>query len=800
MLNYAAGSSVVGYNLTKSLRFRASASANLVRTPASAGDQQKFTYSGWIKRGNISSGSTNNTLISTNEAAASWALISFATDNTIQVSFTAGLSPGTYTSAVFRDPSAWYHIVVAVDTTQATAANRIKIYVNGVLQAIGTANYPAQNTNTQFNSTVIHRVGGYAGAFFDGYMADVYWIDGQALTPASFGSTNALTGVWQPAPYTGTYGTNGFYLPFTDNSALTTSSNVGLGKDFSGNGNYWTTNNISITAGVTYDSMTDVPTLTNATTANYAVLNPLNKNGNAALSAGNLTVFTASNDVNFTASTIAMVANNKYYFELTCQTVTALNFYQAVGIWSVDQFRNFDSGVYTQYYVYDGRATFYNGSAGSGAYGATWTNGDVIGVAVDMTAGSMVFYKNGVSQGTATTTINTALAYYATIFTYTTQASVNFGQRPFAYTPPTGFVALNTFNLPTSTIVKGNTVMDATLYTGNGATGQSVTNTAAFKPDLVWLKQRSAGTTFNLLYDSIRGATKYLSSNSTVAEGTVASSLTAFNSNGFTVGADPSGADNGWNASGASNVAWQWQAGQGVTSSNTSGTITSQVSVNAAAGFSVVTYTGTGANATVGHGLGVAPKMFFVKRRNSAESWAVFHDNLSTAANCLLLNLTNAQTSAPAVFNSTAPSSSVFSIGTDTATNASASTYVAYCWSEIDGFSKFGVYTGNSNADGPFIYCGFRPKFVLFKGKTFANNWYIIDSTTNTINVAGAGLKPNAADAEIATSTTENAVDFLSNGFKLRNNAASVAFNNSSGQEFVYAAFAENPFKNSLAR
>jgi hypothetical protein len=434
------------------------------------------------------------------------------------------------------------------------------------------------------------------------------------------------------------------------------------------------------------------------------------------------------------------------------------------------------------------------------AYGASYVIGDIIAIAFDATAGTLTFYKNNVSQGVAFTGL-TAQYFFAVGGYNFGQWAANFGQRPFAYTPPTGFVALNTFNLPTATILKGNTVMDATLYTGNGST-QTITNAAGFRPDFVWVKTRSSGSFGHALFDSVRGAPRRLASNLTEAENTTGSfgQVSSFNSNGFTVATGSSSfGETGLNA--LTYVGWQWQAGQGSSSSNTAGSITSTVSVNASAGFSVVTFN-IGSSvppATVGHGLGVAPKLIIAKDRTTAGGWPVFHASATNQNQYLVLNGTGAVASATNVWGSSLPTSSVFGV-TAGITLGANSNCVAYCWSEIDGFSKFGSYVGNSNADGPFIYCGFRPKFVMFKGSSFDNNWYIIDSTTNTINVAGTGLKPNASDSEIANSTTQNAVDFLSNGFKLRNNAAAVAFNNSSGQTFIYAAFAENPFRNSLAR
>jgi hypothetical protein len=343
--------------------------------------------------------------------------------------------------------------------------------------------------------------------------------------------------------------------------------------------------------------------------------------------------------------------------------------------------------------------------------------------------------------------------------------------------------------MPTPTIPDGELFMNATLYTGTGA-AQSITNGAAgqsFQPDLVWVKSRS-NTNFNTLMDSVRGTNKLVYSNSTAAEETNAQIFTALNSNGFSVGTD-----NSANQSGQTFVAWQWKAG-GTAVTNTAGSITSQVSANTTSGFSIVTYTGTGANATVGHGLGVAPKMIIVKRRDSGpSSWTVWHSTFSSIE-YIYLNLTNAvsSSSGSTVWNSTVPSSSVFSLGTYSDVNASGGTHVAYCWTPIAGYSAIGSYTGNGSADGPFVYLGFRPRFVLVKRTDSTSTWGLIDTARDTYNVTTKLLFANTPDAENTSYTPE---DILSNGFKLRD----TTYNISSGT-YIYMAFCENPFKFANAR
>ena len=786
-----------GYNLTRSLRTRASASGYLSRTPSSAGNQKTWTISAWFKRGQLG---VRQQLVTVGTGSGLYFYVNFNATDTLEIN-TYDSSVGTpiwqlITTQVFRDPSAWYHIVISTDTTQATAANRVKVYINGnQVTAFSTAVYPTLNYDTRYNANVTSWLNSYIGAssFYDGYTAEFNSVDGQALTPSSFGSTNTLTGVWQPARYTGTYGTNGFYLPFTDNSALTTSSNVGLGKDFSGNGNYWTTNNISITAGVTYDSMTDVPTLTSATAANYAVMNPIGgatTGITATISNGNLNAALSAPSSNIIAipATIG-VTSGSYYWEVTVvSTNSTYSFATAIGISTYagnDNGTSFTNNCY--FYCSKTGLLITNGS--TSAYGASFTNGDVIGVAFNATTGTLTFYKNNTSQGAITGV--TASTWFPKVGSNDgCTVAINFGQQPFTYTPPTGFVALNCYNLPTSTILAGNKVMDATLYTGTGA-NLTVTNTGGFKPDLVWVKGLSIAYD-NKLTDSVRGATNALVSNTTAAETVDSTGLTSFNSNGFTLGV--SGI---YNNGTTTYDAWQWQAGQGSTSSNTNGSITSTVSVNASAGFSVVTYTGTGANATVGHGLGVAPQFIIVKARTQAYNWWVYHNSIGNT-NYLILNTTDAAQSTVTGWNSTTPTSSVFSVGTALNTNASSASMLAYCWTPIAGFSAFGSYVGNGSADGPFIYLGFRPKWIMIKAITSGPNWEILDTSTNPINVASNNTFANLNNAQFTGYTFG---DFVSNGIKIRDGSSGlITDRNSNGVTYIYAAFAENPLKNSLAR
>ncbi len=809
---FAGNSASTGYNLTRSLRWRNSASAYLNRTPASATNRQTWTYSAWVKLTpyNPAVGGYDSWLLTTkfNGVAPYATTISINTNyKLVFASYDgSGGSPSLnlVTTQVFRDYSSWYHIVVVADTTQATAANRAKLYVNGVqITSFSTATYPSQNYNTYVNNNDVTALGAlyYSGGgpysylqFLDSYMAEFNLVDGQALTPSSFGSTNSLTGVWQPARYTGSYGTNGFYLPFTDNSALTTSSNVGLGKDFSGNANYWATNNISITAGVTYDSMTDVPTLTSATAANFAVMNPLEHPATfVAPTNANLTQNCNTGAWTLSVPTINIPNGSGLWQWEFVQTGTA-NGANAFGVClsTVSATTTGDPSARAGCSgVSNASGAFINGStSGSITYPTT---GTIVTCLYDATNLTFQVFENGTSKGTITglPSGNVRAFVAASSSNGSPTFDMNFGQRPFGYDK--SGKALNTFNLPTSTIVKGNTVMDATLYTGTGS-ALTITNAAPFKPDLVWIKVRSNAIS-HALTDSVRGISSILSSDLTSAQATqsVGQGLTAFNSNGFSLGTQCAGSGD-TNFSGRTYVGWQWQAGQGSTSSNTNGTITSTVSVNASAGFSVVTFSTPAvySSGSVGHGLGVTPSMFIVKNRNGAANinWNVYHQSLGNTQ-AIYLNLTNAASTSSTFWNNTSPTSSVFTVG---ANLYNSSDMVAYCWTPIAGFSAFGSLTGNGSADGVFVYLGFKPRFILYKRTDSTSNWRVWDTARTPYNAMSSVLYPDASDAEFTASSQD--FDALSNGFKIRNSSASM---NASGGTYIYAAFSSNPFKNSLA-
>ena len=328
-------------------------------------------------------------------------------------------------------------------------------------------------------------------------------------------------------------------------------------------------------------------------------------------------------------------------------------------------------------------------------------------------------------------------------------------------------------------INKPTDYFNTVLYTGTGS-AQDITG-LDFQPDFNWIKRRNT-TGSHRIQDAVRGTTNYLQSDKTDAEAS-GGDVDAFLSNGFSL----DGSATAYNASGSTYASWNWLASN-TTASNTDGSITSTVSANTTSGFSIVSYTGTGANATVGHGLGSAPKMIIVKERDNANNWVVYHSSLG-ATKQLILNETDAEASFTVTWNDTEPTSSVFSVGTNLATNRSGGGLIAYCFAEVKGFSKFGTYTGNGNADGTFIYTGFKPAFVMVKRTDTTNAWLMHDIKRSTLNPMDNQLFANTSGTEDTTSTNNN-FDFLSQGFKCRNTGGAY---NASGGTYIYMAFAEEP-------
>ena len=769
------------YKISRSLRFNSADSAYLSRTPASAGNRRTWTWSGWVKRSVI-----GNFRVSLFTAGADGTEFFYEQSNVadqLKFYYYSNVYEGTITTnAVYRDVSAWYHIVLAVDTTQATSTNRAKIYVNGVQQDSTFGSNFIQNADLDVNNTTAHYIGKSgtgSGFYFNGYLTEINFIDGQALTPSSFGETDADTGVWSPIEYTGSYGTNGFYLDFSDNSGTTSTT---LGKDQAGSNN-WTPYNFSVAAGAGNDSFVDTPTRYGTDTGvggevrgNYATLNPLRPKGvSTTFSNGNLTYIntaeTADQHTFLGWSTIT-----SQYYEFTATTITVASQYVYAG----------ESGGY---YCSNGQIYVNNSLATTVA---TYTSGDVLSFAVTV-GGIIKFYKNGILVYTSS---GTAGGFPICNGLSSSVWDCNFGQRPFAYTAPAGFKALCTTNLPEPTIVDGGEYFNTVLYNGSATTPLNVTG-VGFEPDMVWLKSRSAGWTHGIFTKlngiGVGGGYKYLATNTTAGELDTWGSLT-FDSDGWTgVSSSYNGSfAHDFGASGQTFVSWNWNAG-GTTVTNTAGSIQSQVRASTTAGFSIVTYTGNGGNApaTIGHGLGVAPQMMILKFRDATSAWSVYHASLGNTKR-IRLELTNAADTSTDHWNDTSPTSTVFTVGVNF-NQTDVFNYLVYCFAEIEGYSKFGSYTGNGSADGPFVYTGFRPAFIMIKNSSNIGNWFMFDNKRIGYNTENYRL---IADSSLGEADPGE-FDILSNGFKVRFTSANV---NTGGENYIYIAFASNPFKFALAR
>jgi len=824
------------YEIDNSLRFNDDDSAYLSRTPASAGNRRTWTWSGWVKRGNLNANVVGNipTLFAAQDSGPGLynflIFLNSVGNDVLYAQLCSTPSNAAYileTSQVFRDMAGWYHIVWSVDTTQATASDRAKLYVNGEqVTSFSTEQYPPQNTDTDMNYTVEHNIGKFPDytRYYDGYMAEVNFIDGQALDPTSFGELKS--GIWIPKDTSGlTFGTNGFRLQYGNSAAI--------GDDTSGNTNDWTVNNL-VASDVVLDSPTN----------NFATMNPLNWNV-MTFAEGNLKISTTTNSRSV-HSTFAIPSTGKWIYEFQAYDYTSgggvyIGFSNNIN--EGDNEFTGDHGVY--YQTYDGGFNVegtVSTATGYTVQSANFTSdGDIHTIAIDMDNQKLYFAKNGVWRNSADPAAGTGGLDISACFTspetdfhacITRGGSLNetyifnFGQDStfagattaggnadangygdFKYAVPSGFLSLCSANLPTGAI---DTLADETpedyfntvLWTGDNTTGGRSVTGVGFQPDLVYAKCRSVAYS-PLLYDVLRGtgATAELKTDGNEAEGGSSSSergyLNSFDADGFSSVVGSNGDNLYFNQTSQTYVAWNWKAG-GSGVSNTDGSITSTVSVGATSQqnwFSIVKYTGSGGSDDYGHGLGIAPNMVITKDMTDPANWAVYVSEIGTGK-YLQLNLTAATVTNPVIYPSV--SSTTIGVGVQgdgSITNTSGDNYISYCFANAEGLCKVGSYVGNGSTDGPMIFTGHKPAWVMIKNTDVStHHWSIYDNKRGPYNAIDPFIYANTSSVE---GNTGDQIDFLSNGFKARKNDWNL---NTSGVTYIYLAIAEQPFKYANAR
>ena len=800
--------------IDQSLRFEDGDSPYLDRTPSSETDRDKFTWSCWIKRGVLDQlviifqhGASNNNSTS----------LFIESDNTLtyQHADGGGATDKVQTNAVLRDTTNFYHIALAVDTTQSTDSNRVRLYINGVYQSsLATANYPTQNTDTDMNTTNKFRISGQTAGTqfpFDGYMAEVNFLDGIQVGDTQdsdgnyildeFGKTK--NGVWIPKAYSGSYGTNGFRLTFADSSSL--------GDDTSGNGNDFTSSGLAST-----DVVKDSPT------NNFCTFNSLEvaHTNELTLSEGNLGGVPSATSAWNTRVGNFNFSSGKWYAEFSRVTDVTGAFFGVLQTGSTDGlYIGYGSQGYG-YYIENGNVQTSAGYATNGTGLGTATKFDVIGVALNLDDNELRFYKNGSVLGSAAIPITDASYAFGASATqsgnliianfgqdssfagYITSGSDSAqdanGQGDFFDAPPTGFLAMCSANMPDTgfNADEDNQPTDfhnVVLYTGNGyPTSNSNTITGVgFQPDWVWIKDRDNSNINHSIYDSTRGVTKELSSNATTAEGTESTFLTAFNSDGFVLGAG-----NEVNTQNIKFVAWNWKINGGTTATDTTGSQDSIIQTNQTLGMTIGLSDATSGTYTFAHGLGATPEFLMYRNKDSTDNWQYWHTGMGAAGTSLMyLNNTGARSATGSAWLSTL-SSTLIGITAGQATGTSG-THLFWAFRSIEGFSKFGNYEGNASTDGTYTYTGFRPSLIWLKNyDTGVTGHLIFDDvrheSSNAGNVRQKTLRTDSADAE----DNSYKVDFLSNGFKIRTGDTNFI---NAGDTYIYWAWAHNPFKFSNA-
>ena len=812
---------------SRSLRLEKDDSSYLNFTNGTATDISKWTVNFWWKQG-------AHTLSYSSDYVTLWGVEGPGTtsfsfiegDLHFYLNYNSGGSQIVLRSnRKFRDPSAWYNFHVKFDRAQGTAANRLKIFVNGVDlddeggystdQRSTIASDSSSGWNVSGTSAAIgRRSGDTASRYSQGYMAYFHNIDGQYLDATDF--IQIKDGVCVPKLYSGSYGNNGWKLEFLQTGTGTASSST-IGADTSGNDNHWTSNNLAST-----DIMLDHPE------NNFCTLNPVAYTTIGTLTQGNLTLATSTNN-RAVHGTFSLPPSGKWYYEVHIDSV------QSGGAiyygWSTDTSLGVDEyapskGIFFSSY---NEQVLLDGSGQSGGYGSTGTdrgsNGDIYSILLDVDNGRFYYAKNGTyfnsadpAAGTGGLDVSATLTAADTRVTpclsrggsYNETYSVNFGQDSkdvssansdengfgtFEHSVPAGFLALCSANLPDPTIGPNQSDLadenfNTVLYTGNGST-QSITG-VGFQPNWTWIKNRDQNDS-NVLTDSVRGVTKELQSDTATDEITNADGLTSFDSDGFSLGADVA-----YNTSTESYVSWNWKMGTAFSNDASAtgvGTIDSTGSVNTTNGQAIISYTGTGSAGTIAHGLDSAPDWIMVKNLDdNSKNWNVYVPDLGNTY--LELNNGTAGFTGSSYFNNTAPTDSVFSVGTAGSTNASTDAFIAYVFHSVEGYSRYGVYEGNANADGSYVYLGFRPRWFMFKDAANTNiEWNIFYDEASPFNEMDDYIAAGGNAAAESTNVSTRKLDFVSNGVKFRD-ANAQNYN----AKYVYMAFAKTPFKFANAR
>ena len=789
---------------TQSVRLDDGSSASLSKTIS--GSPLTWTFSAWVKRSSLGG---LNVICASRTVGQLAGYITFQADNKFEVEL--GTGNGQQTSTLFRDTSAWYHVVVNSTGANGTA----KAYINSVeVLSWSPGSDPWLFTDSlDFNCSI----GQYGNDqyYYDGYMSEVNFVDGLALNPTYFGETK--NGVWIPKePDVSEYGTNGFRLKF-DQVGVGTASTSTIGADTSGKTNHLTSSGIVASDCAMPDSPEN----------NFCVLN-YNRTGQVANLTNGALTYKDSNTGGPRASVGTFGATSgKWYFEIRLDNdlYSTMCGFMDVSIYAGSHLAT-DTNRGSGNLPWDERGYLADNSTLLTGY--DYTTNDVVSFAIDIDAGKAFIRKNSdafLGSGDPSDGSNPAhtftagqpmtpfiASYRSAVYTLncgqdstfggqetaTTHTDSN-GQGTFHTAPPTGYLALCTANLPEPTIganslTQADDHFNTALYTGNGGT---IDITVGFQPDFSWYKCRAGGTNrWHYLFDSNRGANKALYGNDTYTED---SQTPTFNTQSFQSNGTRIVRDNGdhLNFDGDTYVSWNWKANGGTrtTFAEIGNNPAGGYQANTTAGFSIVDYIGTGDEGTIAHGLGVVPTMMIIKNRDVADAWAVYHGSNTSApaTDYLVLNTTAATVDAATYWADTAPTSSVFTVHDAHNVNADGENYIAYVFADVEGYSKFGSYTGNGNADGAFVYFGFRPAFVMTKRTDTTANWVSVDTAQNPFNVTDAGIQMNTGIAQ----GTGYANDFLSNGMKIRVSGATV---NASGGTYIYMAFAEAPFKYANAR